>query len=91
MSESSAKTEPKSIPLFRIDELPHERKQELVEHAEHHLAKARKPWTTCREFLDRLLSVNTCLNIAGLLDLDDLKAEALEVFNELKRLGGRSQ
>lgn len=87
---STAKTEPTKVPLWRIDELPHERKQELAQWAEDCLERSSKPWRLYSEFQDRLLNVQTALNIAYLLDLDELQVEAQEVFDGLKAGKGRA-
>lgn len=78
---------PTSIPLWRFDELPHARKQELVEHAEAQLADARKPWRLWSEWTDRLKACTTARNIACLLDLEELRDEAHEVWLDLKAWG----
>ena len=75
------------VQLFRIDELPLERKQELVRHAETQLTEARKPWRRWSEWTDRLKSCTTALNISRLLELEDLGEEAQSLFTDLKEWG----
>lgn len=75
------------VPLFRIDELPLEQKRELVRHAEAQLAAARKPWRIWSEWTDRLCSCTTTMNIARILELEELLDEARDVLADLKEWG----
>ena len=75
------------VPLFHIDELPHERKAELVRHAEAQLTEARKPWRLWSEWTCRLKACTTTMNIARLLELEELLDEARDIFHDLKEWG----
>jgi len=74
----------KSIPLFRIDTLPTEQKRELVAHAEEQLAEACKPWRVWSEWQERMAAICTVLNIASLLDRQELLRKARERYKMLR-------